>query len=81
MSKQVKRRFIAGATCPACKASDTLFLAASDLNGAFECTTCGYKEEPPASIEQKQHNIAVEPESVREEAVKFVDVMADGNSI
>lgn len=63
-----KKRFIAGAECPACKSLDTLYLLADELNGAFECVECGHREEPPT--EPTQIEPVSEPET---EAVKFVD--------
>lgn len=65
----MKRRFIAGATCPNCKATDTLFLIANDLNGAFECAECGHREEPPEEHEKSIANVAND----EIETVKFVD--------
>ena len=62
----IKRRFIAGATCPKCESIDTLFLSADALNGAFECAACGYREEPPEPKTQAAEQTEVQ-------TVKFID--------
>ncbi len=44
MQKQPKRRFIAGATCPKCKALDTISLYFENNVEKLECVACGYAE-------------------------------------
>ncbi|MCU7553523.1 YheV family putative metal-binding protein [Alteromonas sp. ASW11-19] len=44
MSSRVKRRFIAGATCPSCKALDTVSLYFENNVEKLECVKCGYAE-------------------------------------
>jgi uncharacterized metal-binding protein (TIGR02443 family) len=41
MSKP-RKRFIAGASCPACKATDTLQLTISDNSEQVVCVACGH---------------------------------------
>ena len=38
------RRFIAGATCPGCKAVDTLALSERDGHRVCECVECGFSD-------------------------------------
>ncbi|WP_414829037.1 YheV family putative zinc ribbon protein [Alteromonas sp. H39] len=44
MQKRVKRRFIAGATCPKCQALDTISLYFENNVEKLECVKCGYSE-------------------------------------
>lgn len=44
MSKKTKKRFIAGATCPTCKATDTLMLYFENNVEKLACVKCDYKE-------------------------------------
>lgn len=44
MSKKVKKRFVAGATCPECKALDTIMLYFENNVEKLECVSCGYHE-------------------------------------
>jgi len=44
MSKNVRRRFVAGATCPQCKALDTISLYFENNVEKLECVACGYNE-------------------------------------
>ncbi|AXF78054.1 YheV family putative metal-binding protein [Erwinia tracheiphila] len=39
----MRRRFIAGATCPACQAKDTLVLWKENNIDVVECVTCGHQ--------------------------------------
>lgn len=39
-----KRRFIAGASCPACKQKDKVVMYSSDEGAHFECVSCGHTE-------------------------------------
>lgn len=38
------RRFIAGATCPACGAFDKLFVTTDDEQTSCECVACGFRD-------------------------------------
>ncbi|WP_395338704.1 YheV family putative zinc ribbon protein [Ningiella sp. W23] len=42
--KKVKKRFIAGATCPSCKALDTLMLYFENNVEKIACVKCDYAE-------------------------------------
>ena len=44
MPNKVKKRFIAGATCPKCKAFDTIMLYFENNVEKLECVSCGYNE-------------------------------------
>lgn len=44
MSKRVKRRFVAGATCPKCQKLDTISLYFENNVEKLECVACGYNE-------------------------------------
>jgi uncharacterized protein len=44
VSNKIKKRFIAGATCPKCKAMDTLMLYFENNIEKMECVTCGYQQ-------------------------------------
>lgn len=44
MTKRLKKRFIAGATCPACKQLDTLMLYFENNVEKIACINCDYKE-------------------------------------
>ncbi len=53
MSDKKKKRFIAGAVCPECKAMDTLMLFFRDNVEQVECVKCGYhKTRPEAHVEK-----------------------------
>ena len=39
-----RKRFIAGAKCPKCKAMDSVMLYIEDGIEKLECVECGYKE-------------------------------------
>jgi len=43
------KRFIAGANCPQCHTSDTLFFQASDKNTIF-CSRCDYQDKRQENI-------------------------------
>ena len=40
----IKKRFIAGAVCPACEALDTILMWSVDDVPHRECVTCGYAD-------------------------------------
>lgn len=70
-----KRRFIAGAVCPACKQQDklVLFLDEND-NNVFECVSCGHSETLPEDLNQESQSPAAPNAEVEAQAVKFVEV-------
>lgn len=44
MTKRTKKRFIAGAVCPKCKAMDSIMLFLEDNVEKLACTQCDYQE-------------------------------------
>ncbi|MCC2617034.1 YheV family putative metal-binding protein [Aestuariibacter halophilus] len=44
MTRKIKRRFVAGATCPKCKAFDTIMLYFENNVEKLECVSCGYHQ-------------------------------------
>lgn len=44
MTKRLKKRFIAGATCPSCKQLDTLMLYFENNVEKIACINCDYTE-------------------------------------
>ncbi len=44
MSTKKRKRFIAGATCPKCQATDTVMLFMEHNVEKLECVACGYSE-------------------------------------
>jgi uncharacterized metal-binding protein (TIGR02443 family) len=44
MTKRLKKRFIAGATCPSCKQLDTLMLYFENNVEKLACVKCDYTE-------------------------------------
>ena len=54
MSSKIKKRFIAGAICPHCKASDSLMLYMENNVENIECVYCGYaKSQVEDKVEEK----------------------------
>jgi uncharacterized metal-binding protein (TIGR02443 family) len=54
MSSKIKKRFIAGAICPHCKASDSLMLYMENNVEKLECVYCGYsKSQVEDKVEEK----------------------------
>lgn len=45
-----RRRFIAGATCPACKKQDKLVVYVENEQKFFECVSCGHKEVEASTV-------------------------------
>jgi uncharacterized metal-binding protein (TIGR02443 family) len=52
---ETKKRFIAGATCPACAATDTLQMWRQDGLAHRKCVACGYADtldaQAPATVD------------------------------
>ncbi|MEE4244354.1 MAG: YheV family putative zinc ribbon protein [Kangiellaceae bacterium] len=44
MNTSIRKRFIAGATCPSCSALDTLTLVETESDKTFECVACGHRQ-------------------------------------
>lgn len=61
MSIQVKKRFIAGATCPKCKAVDTLMLYKENGVEKIECVDCHHKQ---SQVEEKVAKAVAAPTEV-----------------
>ncbi|MDO6508225.1 YheV family putative zinc ribbon protein [Colwellia sp. 4_MG-2023] len=58
MKKQQRKRFIAGAICPKCKAQDTLALTKEDGVEKVTCVSCGdqmTQSEPQVEEVVRQH--------------------------
>lgn len=47
MTQRKKKRFIAGASCPKCKATDTMSLFLENNIEKVECVVCGYQMTQP----------------------------------
>ena len=45
-----QKRFISGATCPNCGASDALFMYAHDERDHVQCTDCDYSQHRPEPV-------------------------------
>lgn len=53
--EKIKKRFIAGAVCPSCHATDTLMLYLQNNVEKVECVTCGYtKSQNDEKVAQKR---------------------------
>ena len=50
----IKRRFIAGAKCPKCQALDRIVMLTSGEAEWIECIECGYEENRPTHIEERE---------------------------
>lgn len=61
MSKMKRKRFIAGATCPNCQATDTLMLFMENNVETVECATCGHTQK---QTEQKVEHAVRQQESI-----------------
>ena len=61
MSKSVRRRFVAGATCPECKELDTISLYYENNVEKLESVACGYNE---AQTDEKVSAVTRESENV-----------------
>ncbi len=45
MSTDFKKRFIAGAVCPACNREDTLYVLKSEASASRHCVECDFSED------------------------------------
>lgn len=59
--KPRKKRFIAGATCPVCKAQDTLMLYIENNIEKLKCVKCDYQK---SQVDEKIENKTGDSESV-----------------
>ena len=55
---QQRRRFIAGATCPECKAMDSIVLFFENEIEKLECIKCGYSKSQ--ADEENETNLAID---------------------
>ena len=61
MSKQRKKRFIAGATCPKCKAVDSIMLFMENDVEKIECVECHHQQ---SQVSDEVAKAAQTPEQV-----------------
>lgn len=61
---RIKKRFIAGATCPECKAFDSIAVFEEGGVQRLQCVSCGYEERQPEAPSSRQP---------KAEPVKFVE--------
>lgn len=54
MNKAIKKRFIAGAVCPKCKAIDTMALTKENNVEKVTCVACGEQMTQPQAHVEKQ---------------------------
>lgn len=54
MTERKKKRFIAGATCPKCKALDSIMLFFENNVEKLECVKCGYSQSQTDEQVEKQ---------------------------
>lgn len=54
MSQPIKKRFIAGAKCPACGAADRVMLMISADDEWIECIECDHSERRPTEVVTKE---------------------------
>ncbi|EJD6376920.1 MULTISPECIES: YheV family putative zinc ribbon protein [Providencia] len=60
----IRKRFIAGATCPKCKSQDTLMMWREDKIDVVECVNCGDQQrqagdEATGHVRQKEQVIGI----------------------
>lgn len=67
----VRRRFIAGATCPACKLQDKLVVYVENEQKYFECVSCGHKEIEASTVKSPEPPAPVKPANAGEQVLKF----------
>lgn len=52
MSKKIKKRFIANAHCPSCRAIDTIVVYYKEEKMQSECVDCGYIYQPDSKKQE-----------------------------
>jgi len=50
----MKKRFIAGAKCPKCEATDRIVMLTTAEDEWIECIECGYSENRPTHIDESE---------------------------
>ncbi|MGN2484580.1 YheV family putative zinc ribbon protein [Acinetobacter calcoaceticus] len=50
----MKKRFIAGAKCPKCEATDRIVMLTTAEDEWIECIECGYSENRPTHIDKPE---------------------------
>lgn len=50
----IKKRFIAGAKCPKCSATDSIIMLTSSDDEWIECVDCEYTEKRPTEVEHTE---------------------------
>lgn len=50
----MKKRFIAGAKCPKCEATDRIVMLTTAEDEWIECIECGYSENRPTHIDEPE---------------------------
>jgi len=70
-TQREKKRFIAGAVCPECKALDTIVMYPDKLK--VECTRCDYEEIMSDDGPQTQQQPSQQPSADEASVVRFVD--------
>jgi uncharacterized metal-binding protein (TIGR02443 family) len=77
----VKKRFIAGAVCPRCKATDRIVMYRVDDLDYRECVECGFRDEMrfKAGVREIQTRVNTPAEQVARETqvVRLLDPTAD----
>ncbi len=68
----MKKRFIAGATCPDCQKMDTLVTFESEGVRVFECVECGHRESmsDTKDVEKSQKSETKR----RENVIQWIDI-------
>lgn len=61
MSQSIKKRFIAGAKCPACGAADRVVLMTSADAEWIECIECDHSERRPTEVVTKDPDQPTQP--------------------
>lgn len=78
---EVKKRFIAGATCPKCKAQDRLVVYRIEDVDYRECVVCGFKDEmrfrPGTRELQTRVNTSVERVKEETQVVRLQNLEKD----
>lgn len=50
----MKKRFIAGAKCPKCEATDRIVMLTTAEDEWIECIECGYSENRPTHVDEPE---------------------------
>lgn len=75
MATKIKKRFIAGAVCPRCKAMDKLQMYREGDKEFRECVSCGFKDEmrfkPQAQELATRVNVTDEMKAAQTQVLSF----------